>query len=293
MSDVVVAIDLGGTRFRVGAAPQCDPVSITSLGERPAPRDRESFLALVATQLRDTGATHLGLGVPGLAHGTVCTWIPNLPYLDGLDLAATFPDIRIALGNDAQFAMVAEATAGAAREVSDAILLAIGTGIGSAVLADRRIVAGSSGAACSFGWATADITDPGEDVSGWLERHASGRALDAAAQAVGIADGSALVAAARRGDARALAALEPPMRALGTALSGAVALLDPGVVILSGGVAQSLDVLGPLIVAALRPRLPRHLRDVALKAGHFGPHAGLVGAAVAGSRGADWRQAHG
>jgi glucokinase len=293
MSGKVLAIDLGGTRVRAGVAAIDDPVAVQPIGEWPAPQDRERFLALLSTQIENAGADHLGLGVPGLARGTRCVWIPNLPYLDGLDLGTALPGIGVALGNDAQFALVAEASAGAAVGLDDALLLAIGTGIGSAVLAGGQIISGSSGAASSFGWAAADVDDPGEDVSGWLERHASGRALDAAATAAGFANGAALVEAARGGDARATAALEPPMRALGTALAGAVALLDPSVVILAGGVVRSLDVLAPMILAPLRRQLPKHLRGIELKAGQFGARAGLVGAAFAGARGPNWRRQHG
>jgi glucokinase len=108
-----------------------------------------------------------------------------------------------------------------------------------------------------------------------------------------MTDGTALVEAARGGDAQALAALEPPMRALGTALAGAVALLDPGVVILAGGVVKSFDVLEPMILDPLRRQLPRHLRGIELRPGYFAARAGLVGAAFAGARGPDWRRQHG
>lgn len=293
MSETVLAIDLGGTRFRAGVAELGNPAAVRPIGEWPAPRDRQTFMALVSQQLAASGAARIGIGVPGLVRGSTCTWIPNLRYLDGIDLAAGFPQTTLALGNDAQFALVAEASAGAATGLDDALLLAIGTGIGSAVLAGGQIIAGSSGGACSFGWASADTEDVGEDVSGWLERQASGRALDAIAAGLGLADGAALVDAARQGDARARNALEAPARALGTALSGAVALLDPSVVILAGGVVKSLDVLSPMILAALRPQLPRHLRGIEIRAGQFGAQAGLVGAAVAASRGPQWRRQHG
>ena len=294
MSDAkILAVDLGGTRFRAGLATRDVPAAVQAIGDWPAPRDRQSFIALLAEQLAKTGATHLGIGVPGLARGTTCIWIPNLPYLDGLDLTEALPGVSVALGNDAQFALVAEAAAGAARDVDDALLLAIGTGIGSAVLAGGQIVTGSSGGACSFGWAAADLADPGEDTSGWLERVASGRALDAIAKGVGLADGTALAEAARAGNTAALVALEAPMHALGTTLAGAVALLDPGIVVLAGGVVRSLDVLSPLILVSLRRHLPRHLRGIDIKAGQFGARAGLVGAAFAGSRGPHWRKQHG
>lgn len=293
MSGTILAIDLGGTHLRAASAPLAEPLKLTELGAWPAPRTRDELVALLTTQIARVGADRLGIGVPGLTGGTVCNWIPNLPFLDGLDLAAAFPGKSVALGNDAQLALLAEASAGAAKGVSDAILLAIGTGIGSAVLAGGQIIAGSQGGACSFGWAAADPDDAGDDVSGWLERHASGRALDAAARELGLADGIALVAAARAGNESARRALTPPMQALGTALAGAVALLNPSVVILAGGVAQSLDVLEPLMAAPLRRQLPRHLRDIAIRAGQFGARAGLVGAAFAGARGEHWRRQHG
>jgi glucokinase len=220
----------------------------------------------------------------------VCTWIPNLPFLDGVDLAKLFPRLRIALGNDAQLSLLAEASAGAAKEVRNAILLAIGTGIGSAVLADGRILRGEGGAAASFGWACADPTDAGDAAHGWLERVASGRALDRIAAERGLAYGPALVALARRGEPGALAALAPPMRALGTALAGAVALTGARLVVFAGGVAESIDVFRPLVLPALVRQLPPHLRDVRLAAGNFGPRAALMGAALAVQRHPAWRE---
>lgn len=289
----ILAIDLGGTRFRAGVADAGDPAAVQPVGEWAAPQTLTAFTELVRSQLAARAATRLGLGIPGLAQGTVCRWVPNLGYLDGLDLAAELPGVSIGLGNDAQLALLAEASAGAAVGLTDAILLAIGTGIGSSVLAGGRIVAGNGGAALSFGWAVADVTDLGEDKSGWLERQASGRALDVAAQSIGLPDGAALVRAARGRDAAAIDALTPAMQALGTALAGAVALLAPQAIILAGGVAASVDVLKPLILPALRRQLPPHLRDIDLRPGQFGPKAGLVGAAFAGAYGTNWRNGHG
>jgi glucokinase len=289
----ILAVDLGGTRFRAGVAEPSDPGAVQAVGEWAAPQSLEAFMDLLRGQVAEHGATRLGIGIPGLAQGTVCRWVPNLGYLDGLDLAAELPGLAIGLGNDAQLALLAEVSAGSAKGLEDAILLAIGTGIGSSVLAGGRIVAGNGGAACSFGWAVADLRDPGEDRSGWLERQASGRALDAAAEAIGLPDGATLVRAARGRDAAAIDALTPAMQALGTALAGAVALLAPQAIILAGGVAASLDVLKPLILPALHRQLPPHLRAIDIRPGQFGPKAGLVGSAFAGAYGPNWRNGHG
>lgn len=288
----VLAIDLGGTRLRAGIADAADPAAVSAVGEWPTPVDLDGFHKAVGELAARHRCTRFGLAIPGLAGGTTCRWVPNLGYLDGQDLTQLFPDLEIGLGNDAQLALLGEVEAGAAHGLEDAILLAIGTGIGSAVLAGGRIVRGSNGGACSFGWASADLEDAGDDRNGWLERHASGRALDAAARAIGLSGGTALITAARNGTPAASSVLARPMRALGTALAGAVALLDPQRVILAGGVATATDVLAPLLLEALHRNLPPHLRGIEVRAGHFGPRAGLVGAAFAGAMGSNWGQRH-
>ncbi|MET3595371.1 MULTISPECIES: ROK family protein [Mesorhizobium] len=285
----VLAIDLGGTNLRT-AVYTGDIAALAQQNHQPAPENLDGFVARVRAFLAAGNIEALGLAVPGLVEGSVCRWIPNLPWLDGIDVAALFPDISVALGNDAQIALLAEAAEGAAKGVSDTILLAIGTGIGSAVLANGRIVAGAHGGACSFGWACADIDDQGEERSGWLERVASGRALDQLSTRIGLANGGELIAAGRAGNRAALALLEEPARRLGTALAGAVGLLDPGVILVSGGLADALDAIAPPLLAALRRQLPPHLRGIELRPGAFGPRAGLVGAALAGQAGSGWRQ---
>jgi len=275
-----LAIDLGGTNMRAALASGAT-ARLEALDRWDAPRDRGTFRDRVEALAAEHEVDRLGIGIPGLARGTVCTWVPNLPFLDGVDLAELFPRFQVALGNDAQLSLLAEAAEGAASEVRNAILLAIGTGIGSAVLADGRILRGEGGAAASFGWACADPSDGGDAVHGWLERTASGSALDRIAAGQGLGDGPALVARARTGDEAALAALRPPMQALGTALAGAVALAGAPLVIFAGGVAESVDVLGPLILPALTRQLPPHLRDVRLVASRFGARTAMMGAALA------------
>jgi glucokinase len=284
----VLAIDLGGTQFRAGLSDSATPAAVWRLGAWPAPRGVDEFRATVARLLQEHGATRLGISVPGTVRGTRCLWIPNLPWLDGIDLSEALPDLSIGLGQDAQLALLAEASAGAAKGLSDAMLVAIGTGVGSAVLSGSRIVRGGQGAACSFGWACADLDDAGHDRDGWLERQAAGRALDAIGQKAGFGDGRGLMAAARQGNAAAHAALERPTTALGVSLATAVALLDPQAVILAGGVADAADVLVPMVRTAMERQLPPHLRGVRIEAGSFGKDASLVGAAIAGARGQQW-----
>lgn len=288
----VLALDLGGTSLRAGFAPADAPADLGTVERCPAPESADALRDKVQALIAAHGGPLAGIGItiPGLVEGTVARWVPNLPHLDGVDLGELLASagVPVAAGNDAQMALLAEAKLGAASGLDDAILLAIGTGIGSSVLAGGRIVRGSRGGACSFGWASADRADPGEDRSGWLERQAAGRALDRLAREIGLADGAALIDAARQGDRAASLAIHAAGTALGTALAGAVALLDPAAVLLAGGVSEAVDVLAPPLRAALARNLPPHLRSIDIRPGHFGPRAGLVGAALAGAHGPEW-----
>ncbi|MCP4379897.1 MAG: ROK family protein [Hyphomicrobiales bacterium] len=285
----VLAIDLGGTWLRAAVVQSDAPDDLNTLGEWPAPTDLDGFAARLVSLRNDApAASAVGIAVPGLVADRRCLWIPNLPWLDGIDVGDLLPGMRIALGNDAHLALLAEATRGEAAGLGDAILLAIGTGIGSAVLAAGRIVRGAHGGACSFGWATGDANDPGDPTRGWLERTAAGPALDRIARNIGHADGTALIAAARAGDAGAIEALDGPARAIGVAVASAVALLDPQIVLLAGGVAGAADVLVPPVRHAAQRQLPTHLQQIDIRAGAFGSRAALIGAATAAVSGPDW-----
>lgn len=285
-----LAIDLGGTNLRAGLVEPAEPYDVEKIGHWPAPADRSRFQELIKGLIDTHAVSRIGIAVPGLAIGTTCVWIPNLSYLDGLDLATAFPGTSIALGNDAQFALLAEANAGAAKGLSDVILLAIGTGIGSAVLSDSRIIRGAHGGASSFGWASADPADPGDNRDGWLERNASGRALDRMAAKAGLENGATLILQARAGDRQSRELLDEAAASLGTTLAGAVALLDPQRVLISGGVAEAFDVLGPAVLCSLRRHLPPHLRSITLAPAAFGTAASLVGAGIAALKGKDWEK---
>ena len=147
---------------------------------------------------------------------------------------------------------------------------------------------GAHGGAASFGWASADPADPGNGRDGWLERNASGRALDRLASQDGLDSGASLIERARAGDERARTLLGQPAAALGTALAGAVALLDPQKVLITGGVAAAFDMLEMPVLAALRRQLPPHLRGIIVSAGAFGAGASLAGAGIAAFKGEFW-----
>ena len=91
----VLAIDLGGTNMRA-AVYAGDPSAMKLLTHDAAPANRAAFVdRLNALRAKAGDIEAIGFAVPGLVEGTTCRWIPNLPYLDGFDMRALFPDLRI------------------------------------------------------------------------------------------------------------------------------------------------------------------------------------------------------
>ena len=243
----------------------------------------------------------IGLGIPALMdlRGGVALECVHLP-LAGVpvrDLISERLDRRVLVDNDANCALLAEARAGAAKGASHALLLTLGTGIGGGVLADGRLYRGT-GAAGELGHVTVDPRGPRCPCGnhGCLEAYASGTALAQAGRAAAkaelnsalghaLADGMEITAPlvtelASEGDPAAGQVLEEAGRMLGIGLAGLANAFSPEVIVIGGGAAAA----GELLLASARDELRRRAlgpnREVPVVAAHFGPEAGMLGAAV-------------
>jgi glucokinase len=146
--------------------------------------------------------------------------------------------------NDADAFGIGEWTAGAARGCARAIVVTLGTGVGSAFLVDGEAV----------------HTGPGVPPEGRLDLlHIDGRPLERTISRAAIraryagdaslptADVQQIAELARSGDVAALAAVEPPVRALGRVLGPRGAAFAANVIVVGGAISAAWDVIeGPL-----------------------------------------------
>ena len=285
----VLGIDVGGTHIR--AALQCGK-TFHRFDTRPVPGNYRELLAQVCA-LRDQARRHvdqvtgIGIGLPGVVAEDGGRWIPNLPFLNGEPLAEHVQQLvgcRPRLANDAQMALLGELWMGAARGCSSAALLSLGTGIGGAYAVDAKVVRGAAGSAGSFGWLSADV-DNGDPEHGPLERLASGRALERLGAALHPPQSPfELVAAARQGQPQAVAILEGLSTQLGRAAASLVSILDPQVLLVSGGLSDAFD----LLEAGMRLQLQRLAspsgRRVPIRRAALDDFAGVHGAIRAASQ---------
>ncbi len=286
----VIAVDCGGSNVRVARAG-----GDGALGEitRAATPERMEDLAAVITGLvGDPGpARSLGVGVAGLVGEGGVTWTPHrhgaAPDL-AVELQARL-GLQVVVDNDANMAGLAEARHGAGMGHRMVLTVTVGTGIGAGLVIDGEVERGRG----HLGEVGHLILDPrGPDcvcgLRGCWEALASGRALDRAARSRegdGAAEGAGadLIAAAAAGDAAARGAVGAVGVALGRGLATLVAVLDPDVIVIGGGVGSIGEMLLEPARGAMMEALPGRSarRPTPVVPARFGPDAGLVGAALA------------
>lgn len=305
--DCVIGVDLGGSKLAAGVIDA--DLRVRHRAFRAAPTTgvldalEEVARELIATSEEPVAA--VGMGIPSLmdhAEG-VARWTNHLE-LAGVavaDVMADRLDLPVFVDNDGNLAMLAEHRAGAAAGCAHAVMLTLGTGIGSAMIIDNRLVRGAHGSAGEWGHVVVDLDGPvcpGNCPNrGCLEAVASGTALavegdhvaandrDGAlgrAQAEGRPITGALVTElAHDGDPGARSAVEAIGRRLGVGLASIANALDPEVIVIGGGVIACGDLLlEPGREEMRRRALPPVAETVRVEPARFGAESGMLGAAL-------------
>lgn len=275
-----VGVDVGGTRLRVIG--QDADKRRSNVHEIAVPRTVPDFVDALGVLIDEVAGgrrvSHTAIGLPGETTAAVPRWVPNLRFLDGAPLAslvAARVGGECTLVNDAQATLVAEAHEGAAAGCASVALVAVGTGIGGALMVDGHLVRGARGCAGAFGWLSFDgaVGDP--DHGAW-EQVASGAALERHAEPWdGVAS---MIVAARGGDRAALQVMEQFGTRLGTGIAVLASTFDPEVIVLAGGLVVSLDLIEDSLLAAQHAFASPAGRTVPVVAAALGPRAGVIGA---------------
>lgn len=291
-----LGIDCGGTNTKLllTADEHVGPAATATV---PTPSGTDALDVLISSIrdfIADAPITAAAMALPGVideAEGRLVR-SANLPWFDDRPLAGELADalgVPARLLNDGTAAAIAEARLGAGRGHDDVFVVALGTGVAGAHVRRGEVLRGAHGAAGEFGHVSLD--DRGVPCPcgqrGCLEAIIGGGQLARRWSEVVGAPGTAkdLFAAAAVGDARAAAIVDEATTALARGLLGVVATVDPGLIVLGGGVAQSYDAIARPTTAKLRERATFHqLPD--LVPAELGTWAGAWGAALAAADGA-------
>lgn len=253
----------------------------------PTPASYTELVAAIVAMVPGEAAGRIvavGCGLPGSTDGEHPLFVPALPWMEGEPLRSHLSSVlqaTVHLGTDGHLTLLAEAREGAAAGLASAVLLAVGTGIGGAVMVGGRIWRGYHATAGSWGWlpATGAVVAPGH---GPFEQVASGTALSELANSLVPGwSGPDLVQAARRSEPAAISALTGYAARLAAGIAGIVSVIDPEVVLIGGGLSAAMDLLGPLLDEQIRVLASPDGGKVAVRAAALGPQAAAVGALLA------------
>ena len=308
---LVLGVDLGGTKIAAGVVSGSGKVLSAVRVPTPARGVKldlqalfdSAHAALAAARVRWKDIRAVGVGVPGAFDPrTETVWAPNLPGWKKVPLAWLLERAfrrPVFVEGDRNVQALAEAWLGASTErpARNLVFLTLGTGIGAGIIAEGRMISGSRGTAGAAGWlAVSEHWRPEFGRTGSLEALAAGPgiartaarlargkksgALARMARAEGSLTAEAVVRAARAGDRLACKTLEAAGESLGRGVASIVALLNPELVVIGGGLAEAGELLiGPLRRAALKWGQPLASRQVRIVRTRLGENNGLLGAA--------------
>jgi glucokinase len=295
----VIALDVGGTGMKaalVGADGALLHGERRSTGRERGPGAVVAAILDFAAELRDIGERRLGrpaeaagIAVPGTIDEPrgVAVFAANLGWRD-VPLRALLSErlagTPVALGHDVRAGGLAEGRIGAGQGAARFLYVALGTGIAGAIGIDGRVEPGANGYSGEIGHVVVRPGGPACDCgqAGCLERFASAAAVSrawAAASSDPAADAADCARAVAAGDPRAAEVWREAVDVLADGLLVGVTLLDPGTLIIGGGLAEAGDTLFAPLRAAVAQRITFQKSPRIVPAA-LGDTAGCLGAGL-------------
>lgn len=293
-SRLVFAVDLGGTHLRAALVDESGRILQHLKQETPKHESPEAIIDALASAAHqwhgnDQPVVAASIMVPGAVDSekSVVVQAPNLPSLINFELKAVLQrrlGWPVFLENDANAAAVGEMWLGAARGCRDVVSVTLGTGVGGGVILDGRLWRGSHGSAGEIGHTT---VDPFSGLkckcgnTGCLELFASATAIVRMARELGMNEttAEAVYAAGRAGNELALSVFKRFGMYLGIGLSNLINLIDPEIIVISGGAVNGWDLFSSEMYQQVSERaFHATAQQVKIARAECGDNAGLLGA---------------
>jgi len=284
-----MGIDIGGTKIMTGIIDSTGKVlgrayKMPSNGNEPKEKILDRLFSSVDHVLKENLITYdqlfgIGLGVPGpldIKNGIVLNpW--QLPTMENFPLRQAFADhflIPVAMDNDANSYILGESYFGAGKGYEIVLGLTLGTGLGCAIVMQRKIHLGAfetSGEICVSPY-----------HGGIIEDFVSGAGLKRAYKSKSgkAAEPPEILALAKGGDSDALSTWAEFGEHLAYCLAWCINLLDPDVVVLGGSLTKGSE----FFLSAMQQRLLKWINPVPaaklkILPASLGDVGGMVGAA--------------
>lgn len=241
----------------------------------------------------------IGIGTAGQVdrENGILISAPNLECYD-LDLKAKIRerfDIPIYVGNDVEVAAIGEMKFGAAKNYEDVICIFVGTGIGSSIIKNGKIIRGTNGAAGEFGHIIVDLN--GRQCAcgghGCLEAYASRSAIEHRIEGAlkkgresaildyienGKITSHMIKDSIERNDELVIQCVDEAAEYLSGGIASLINLLNPKLIVLGGGLIDAVDYFyNKTIKLAKSKALPMSASVIEFKKAALGDFSGVIG----------------
>ncbi|WP_058300885.1 ROK family protein [Gorillibacterium timonense] len=305
---VAIGVDIGGTKIRAGLVRRDGAVlkelTLPALAEKRRVMD-QVFLAINTLRMygEETGSgTLAGIGVGSAGQidferGSVHFASDLIPGYTGMPIRELIEKkyaLPVYVDNDVNVMALAEHELGAGKGCRHLVCLALGTGVGGAVITDNRLLHGARGGAGEIGHLSVDLHGPRCICGnrGCVEVYASGTSIagryreeiaaqDRALMKEAPADTRQIVTRWLDGEPAAGKVMEDAIAALGSAVTSLIHVFNPQAVIIGGGLAE----IGEPLFAPLRQRVEATAmasmrQEVRILPAELGGGSNMIGAAL-------------
>ena len=310
-----IGVDLGGTNIVAGIVDENNKIIAKGQRKTNVPRPAEDIFDDIALAIQDAMATagitkaevlSVGVGTPGSVNKAegIIEFANNL----GFDNTPALRLLRERTGisaiyfdNDANCAALGEAVAGCGKGVKNFVAITLGTGVGSGIIANGKLVTGCNYAAGEMGHTV--IVYDGEPCNcgrrGCWEKYSSATALilqtkDAMRKNdhslmwnlvegdLSKVSGRTAFEAMRQGDEAATAVVDKYVAYLACGVGNIINIFQPDILCVGGGVGNEKEnLLVPLRKVVNTEIYSIHAkRQTKICAAELGNDAGIIGAAL-------------
>jgi glucokinase len=308
-----IGVDVGGTTYKCGVVDANNNIvykkNIPSNSEVSADETLNEISFLIDDALNNyPSAKSIGMGVPGIVSDEgILKIAPNFPNWNNVDFGIFFRkkySLPFTVDNDANAAAMAELLAGSGINYKNFIYITLGTGVGGAIIIDKKIFKGTNGGAGEIGHFIIDLNHFDADLpkyrNGTIEELIGRQAIinNAKLQAKkyensllnskNFFDGKDffdvydISKAANLGDEAAIKCLSQVGFYFGIAIASFANIFDIPNFIIGGGISQSDFILDTATKIAKERALPTVAKHLKIERAKYLNETGIIGAALLG-----------
>ena len=307
-----IGVDVGGTNVKVALVDTTGSIVFTDTVPTRAEMGYEYTISNMIKAIHDVvkesktdmkDIKGIGFGFPGQidCDNGVVRLAPNIPGWVNIpiaDIVSKEFGVPVKVDNDVRCAALAELNYGAGKGATNMICITVGTGIGSGLIVNGKLVRGASNAAGELGHIKLQMEGGplcGCGDHGCLEAFASGPSIVAMAEEY-VRGGKStkyrelakneitpyyVCEAAKQGDVVAKKIFEIIGNYIGIGLASVVNLLNPEKIVIGGGVADAGEFLfGPIKETLKKRSMPIQGEAVQVVHAELGNTAGVIGASL-------------